>query len=295
MPDIQMRFHRDMLVISEPLNGVLSKAGYDVESGLEMLDLLEEEAVEQALRTQMAAGPQCLCTPTFGITRARLAHARMRDRQRDAAQAAIGLCRPFRPQHLIAEVGSTRLPLDAMSKASLVANRDQYAEAVVAFGPENVDAFLFNGLAGAEDVRCALMGARKECATPVIVSVDVDDQGTLLGRSQTIEDVLAVADDLQADAVGIRTKAAPSDAAAIARRMARASGLPILVQLDVGEPAPRRVAPAEGNPYWHPDTMVAAAELLRAAGVQFLRAAGSATPSYTGALSAATAGLPTVR
>ena len=54
MPDIQMRFHRDMLVISEPLNGVLSKAGYDVESGLEMLDLLEEEAVEQALRTQMA-------------------------------------------------------------------------------------------------------------------------------------------------------------------------------------------------------------------------------------------------
>lgn len=36
--------------------------------------------------------------------------------------------------------------------------------------------------------------------------------------------------------------------------------------------------------------MVAAAADLRAAGVQFLRAAGDATPAYTGVLAAAVAG-----
>ena len=40
-----------------------------------------------------------------------------------------------------------------------------------------------------------------------------------------------------------------------------------------------------------PDTMMPAALELRAAGVQFLRAAGQATPAYTGVLAATVAGL----
>lgn len=296
MPDLQNRFHLDMLVLSEPLQAALARGGYDLEmGGIEMLAIMEEEAVAQALRTQMVAGPQCLCTPTWGVTRAQLAHARMRDKQREVVQAALALCAPLRPQHLIAEIGATGLPLDPTSKTSLTTNRDQYAEAAQAFGEGAVDAFLMNGLAGYDDARCAIMGVRKVSTTPIIASVDVDEAGKVSGRDQDIEDVVAVMADVQADVVGIRTDAAPAQAAQIVKRMAGASELPILVQLVTKEPEPRQWQATTENPYWHPDTMMEAAALLRAAGAQFLRAVGAATTSYTGALCAATAGLPTVR
>ncbi len=295
MPDIQMRFHGDMLVLSGSLRNTLARGGYDVEQGIEQLDLFEEEAVEQALRMQMAAGPQCLCTPTLAITQAQLAHERMRDRQQEVVNAALALCGRFRPQHLLAQIGPTRLPLDASSAASLVANRDQYAQAVGAFGDGGVDGFFFDGLLSVDDVRCALMGARKMTAAAVMVSVNVDEEGNLEGRRSPVEEMVAVACDLQADVVGVRSGAAPETIAHIVERIADTCDLPILVQLAVLEENRRTPLDASDAPYWHPDAMIAAAGRLRAAGAQFLRAVGEASASYTGALAAATAGLPAVR
>ena len=62
----------------------------------------------------------------------------------------------------------------------------------------------------------------------------------------------------------------------------------------MAERDPKQQGPTTENPYYAPDTMMAAAVDLRAAGVQFLRAAGDATPAYTGVLAAATAGLDVV-
>ena len=53
----------------------------------------------------------------------------------------------------------------------------------------------------------------------------------------------------------------------------------------------RQQGPTPENPYYSPDMMVPAADALRAAGAQFLRAVGNATPAYTGALAATTLGL----
>ena len=66
---------------------------------------------------------------------------------------------------------------------------------------------------------------------------------------------------------------------------------PILVQLVVRERAPRQGGPTPENPYYCADAMEGAAVKLYAAGVQFLRATGQATPAYTGALVATVSGL----
>ena len=65
----------------------------------------------------------------------------------------------------------------------------------------------------------------------------------------------------------------------------------MLVQLEVAARDVRAQGPTEENPYYAPDTMMPAADALRRAGVQFLRAVGDATPAYTGALVATTMGL----
>ena len=66
---------------------------------------------------------------------------------------------------------------------------------------------------------------------------------------------------------------------------------PVLAQIDVVEHNPRQRQATPENPYHRPDVMMEAAQHLRAAGAQFLRATGQATPAYAGALVAATDGL----
>jgi 5-methyltetrahydrofolate--homocysteine methyltransferase len=299
MADIQLRFHRDVLALSSPIDATLASQGVDMSFGATMEAALDPEAVHDALKLQQVAGAPCLVAPTEGITRARLAHHRAADRDAEIAAAAKSAAAQFRPQHLICEIGPTGLPLDPTSKASLSANRDQYARAVEAIGPEGVDAFFLNGLASAADVRCALMGVRKLCATPVIASVDVDSEGRLAGR-EPIEEVVAIMQDLEADVAGFCTGEAPDIACAFARRAAAACDVPLLVQLDVKEAIRGRAPRAfertlEDNPYGDAARLGESVPALVAAGAQFLRATGNAMPAHTGVLAAASAGLVPVR
>lgn len=295
MPDISLRFHKDMLTMSSPLEPTLRRAGFDMAFGIDLMCALEPEAVHEALNLQHAAGAPCMVTPTNGITVARLAHHRAAEKQVEIAQAAKRAVLEFKPQHAIAEIGPTGLPIDPSSATSLKANRDQYAAAVRAFGAEGIDAFFLNGMVSLDDMRCAIMGARMVCDTPIIASLNVDAQGSVAERNQPIEEAASVMEDLEASVVGFRTAAAPEAVLPVLKRVCAATELPVLVQLEVGEQDKRQYGPTLENPYYTPDTMMRAAALLRAGGAQVLRAVGNATPAYAGALSVACMGLDCIR
>ena len=72
---------------------------------------------------------------------------------------------------------------------------------------------------------------------------------------------------------------------------ARGADLCLAATLQVFQRDAKQQNPTAENPYYSPDTMMPTALELRAAGVQFRRAAGQATPAYTGALAATVAGL----
>ena len=268
MPDIALRFHKDMLVLSSPVAVVLARQGFDVEHDLEFANLVEPEAVRDALRLNKMAGAQCLVANTEGIAPARLAHRGMEDRAAEIVRTGLSLARELKPQHVLVEIGPCGLPLDAASKSSLNENRDQYARAAHACDGQEFDAFFLNGFANPADLKCALMGVRQVSGAPVYASVDVDGFAT----------------------------AAPLDAAVtFARRASGAGRLPVLAQLIVREHNPKQGDVTHENPYYCPDVLVGAAVQLRAAGAQFLRAAGAATPAYAGALAAASEGFDVVR
>lgn len=294
MPDIAMRFHRDMLVLSAPLGAQLTRQGMNVENDLGYLILVEPEAVRDALRMEKVAGAQCLVAATEGVAPARLAHQGLVDRGPELAIAALQAIRPLRPQHLLAEVGPCGLPLDGSSKASLNESRAQYARAAHAFDGQELDALFLNGFVRADDLKCALMGVRQVTDAPVFASVTVDAEGLLSGGRAQLEDALAVMAEFGASVAGFETAAPLAAAERLARRAATATDAPLLAQLHVGRRDPKQGAATDENPYYCADTMVEAATRLRAAGVQFLRATGDATPAYTGALAAATAGFDVV-
>ncbi len=291
MPDIQLRFNRDMLVLSSPVAPVLARQGFTDAGDIEYVTLMEPEVVRDALRLNLTAGAHCLITETAGITPARLAHRGMADRAEELARAALATVNGLRPQHTIVEVGPCALPLDASSKASLNENRDQYARAAraVEAAGQPYDAFFLNGFRNPSDLKCALMGIRQVSARPVIASVDVAADGTLAGGHFSFAEALALMADFEADVAGFATAADAQAACALAEQAAQTS-LPVLAQLSVAEVNQRQGAPTPENPYYCADAVVDVALSLRAAGVQFLRAVGQATPAYAGALAVAVEG-----
>ena len=302
MADIALRFHKDPLVLSAPIDELLTRQGVeDAAKEREFMVLIEPENVLELQRLDQMMGAQCMVTNTYDITRARLAHQRFEEQSADIAQGAVRILQEITPQHIIASIGPTRLPIDPESRASLKQNRDQYARAVQDFG-DGIDAVLFDGLVNLTDLKCALMGARKVTDLPVFASVDLDAQGKLVGRLTTWAEALAVMCEFGADVVGFSTAAAPDAILPLVEQACQATDLPILVQLQVGEHDDRDVNPGfrpveitPENPYRTSDAIFDAGQILLNAGVQFLRAVGHATPSYTGALAIAGDGRDCVR
>lgn len=292
MPDISLRFHKDMLVLSSPASSAFERLGVDVRRDLEMTMLLEPETLEDVHKLEAMAGAQCMVAATGTLTPARLAHGGMEASAAELARIALAAVRTQKPQHVLVELKPCGLPLDPSSKTSLMENRDQYLRFARLFEGEQFDAFLLSGFGTCADLKCALMGLRKGSDAPVMAVVDVAADGALSasrGR-ETLEDAVAVMEELGASVVGFATSAGQEEACALATRAARATTLPLLVQLDVLRRDVRQQGPTAENPYYCADSMMSAADALCQEGVQFLRAAGDATPAYTGALVATTIG-----
>ena len=175
MPDIQLRFHHDMLVLSAPVDAMLAKQGIDAARDRQYLNLMEPDSIRDILRLEVMAGAQCLVTTTEDITRARLAHVRMEADAARLARAAVALANEVKPQHVLAEIGPSGLPIDAASKASLNENRAQYADAARAFEGASFDAYFLNGFTSIATLKCALMGIAQVSDKPVFASVTIGD------------------------------------------------------------------------------------------------------------------------
>lgn len=290
MADIQMRFYRDMLVLSGPVETALAKQGVDVDRDLEFINLVEPDSVYDILRMEKAAGASVLVLATRDMTPAQLAQRTMEDRAFELSTAVLAVADSLRPQHVLVELAPCGLPLDASSKTSLLENKDQFVRAARVFEKRAFDAYLLSDFDDTVALKCALMGLRQGSDRPIFASVTVDAQGNL-SRRGTLEEAVRVMDEFGASVVGFATYAPLDDACALAARAVRVSDLPLLVQLGVSCKDPKQGAPTRENPYYCADTMVQAALRLRAEGVQFMRAVGDASPAYTGALAATLSGL----
>lgn len=300
MADIQLRFNRDMLVLSSPVRTQLDRLGLDVDRDMEMMLLLEPEALDELYALDVAVGVQCLVADTSAITPARLAHLKLGAQAKPIAESAIHAAADANPQHILAEIDPSGLPLDASSKSSLIENRDQFTRAVSNFSDVEplFDAYFLNGFTDAAEIKCALIGMRKVTDKPIFVSVNIDDTTIQDGgirlagaTSATLESAVDAAFEYGAQVFGFETAADAQLASQIVHAIKEQNDvMPILAQLKVRSVDPEQPAPTPDNPYFEPDTMVDAADALKAAGVQFIRATGNATPVYAGALVASTIG-----
>lgn len=284
MPDLALRFDKDMLVLSTSFDYQLQSQGFTDESDREYVVLCEPELIDEAYKLEKAIGTPCLVAPTEGITEARLSHGNYTEDAANAmAASAFEKVQDFSPQHSIAAIGPCGLPLDPSSAPSLKQSRFQYQNAVKALTAYPFDAVFFCGFDNLYDAQCALTGARAVYDGPLIISFSPDADGVFpCGR--TLAEGVALCDEYGADVIGLRSGAAPEKFIEMACAMRAATNKPLLAEVVVNRVDKRQFEPTEENPYPQAGEMTSLAVKLFGAGVQFLRAVGAATPAYTGAL-----------
>ena len=236
MADIELRFHKDMLVLSAPVAFALERQGINMQEDGELVMLMEPETVQDALRMEAMTGAQCLVASTEGICEARLAHNRMEDRAQEIALRALEGAWACKPQHLICEIGSCGLPLDPSNEGSRAQTEQQYENAVQALNDASAeldlgmyDAILLNGLRSVADAECAIDAVRRKTDRPVLASVDLDEDGLFAGKG--VEDIVTALD--RADVVGLSCAAEAATIAEAVRRFAALTEKPLLVQIRV--------------------------------------------------------------
>lgn len=294
MADIQMRFGKDMLVLSTGFERMFAQQGFNLKSEEAYVQLCESELIDQAYQLEKMIDTPVLCTATDCITNARLAHEKFEGRAPDLVDAAWNLVDSVKPQHSLAVIGPTGLPLDESSAPSLKASRKQYQDAVAEVIEHPFDALYFCGFKNGYDAQCALIAARALYDGPIFLSFELTDEGALPSGSHTLAEAVRLVDEYGADVIGIISGARLESLEAYVGVLREATSKPLLVELVVRELIERALNPDKDNPYYSPDTMVEAALKLHAWGVQFLRASGMASPAYTGALVATLAGLDVV-
>ena len=293
MADIALRFHKDMLTLSGSVSAALDRLGVDTEHDLEFMNLVEPDTVQNILRMEKAAGAQCLVLGTAHMTPAQLAQRGFEGRAFELSVAAFTVVGSLRPQHVLVELGPCGLPLDGSDKNSLNEHRAQYAEAARVFEKSEFDAYFLNQFTDLTSLKCALMGLHQVSDKPIFCSVEVDAAGNLPKKGTLAQAVLTM-EEFGASVVGFSSKAPVDELVVLAKEAVSGTELPVLVQVDVVERNPKQGASTPENPYYCADTMEQVAPKLRAAGVQFLRAVGAATPAYTGALAISTSGFDVV-
>ncbi len=289
MADIQLRFNKDMLVLSTPFTGVLRSFGYD-EADRDYAILCESEVVEESFKFESMANTPVFVLPTETITNARLMHSRFEGRSGLMAKNCYEAAAKFKPQHILAAIEPTGLPLDESSKTSMKQSFTQYQAAIRELIEHPLDGMIFSGFDNGFDAQCALMGARSVYDGPIFITFKLDAAGMLLSGSHTLKDAAALAADSGADVLGVVSDQSLDALCSFADTLATLDR-PMLFEIEVSRVDKRQAFPNPENPYARTDFMVDAALELRKHGVQFFRAGGNATPAYTGSLVAILTGL----
>lgn len=273
--DISLRFNKDMLVLSSPIDQELLKQGINIDTDLEIINILEPDTLKAIYDRYIAAGVQCLVANTRGCLKSKLARINLDTRLDDIAKASIKVVNEAKPQHVIIELGSSGLPLDIESKNSLLEIKDQYVYSARIFEQHKnkFDAYLLSGMNRTEEMKCALMGLRQVTDKPIFISAKFDDEG-MLNAHENIYDYAQVVSEYGATIVGFETK---GDIHKFTKRLRASTNLPILVDINIDDQLP--------------DDMAATAIMANKDGAQFLRATGNAKSSHTAILSATTASL----
>lgn len=217
--------------------------GLEVGASPEAWNLDRPEEVLAVAATYVEAGSDLITTNTFGGNRFRLAHYGLEARAAEINKAGAALSRKAAgaDRHVHASIGPSGIML-MEGTVSEDALEEAFAEQAVALESGGADACLIETMSDVQEA-CAAVRAAKENTQLEIVCTFTFQRGpdesyrTMMGT--TPEAAATAVLEAGADIIGANCTLGPAEMVDLVRVLrAAATGTPILVQPNAGQPAP---------------------------------------------------------
>lgn len=255
MPDVSLRFHKDMLVVAPLLTLEALDANMDGSEPLEYFNILDEELVREAHERYKLAGAQCVLTNTRRAHCSALRVFGLEDAFEDINIKGVSLAREAGFEHVIGV-------LEPVAKEVLL-------EQAAILAAQNPDALMLLGEANEPELAELIAELRALTSLPLIALSQEADVISIMGFS--LQESL---DDLQ--------------------QKKRTSVQPFMVCPRPPTPEQIRKThrlPHKLELAWLIDEMTEFALEARHLGAQFIGTAPGSPPVFTGAISAAISSL----
>jgi 5-methyltetrahydrofolate--homocysteine methyltransferase len=252
----------------------------------EWFALERPEVIEEIARLYVAAGADLVTTDTFGATSFRLRlHGLESERARVNRQAVEAVRRAVSGRALVsASVGPSGQLLEPYGDTSPDAVEEAFAEQIAVLASAGADVLCVETMGDLTEATRAVKAARAVApGVPVMATMTFEPTArgyfTVMGTS--VEKAVGGLEAAGADVVGSNCGTGIADMVEIARAMARATRLPLLIQPNAGLPHTRAGQAVYDET---PETMAARVPELLDLGVAVVGGCCGTTPEHVRAI-----------
>lgn len=185
-------------------------------------------------RAYLDAGCDVVYANTFGAN-----HFKFGDRTEEIVRAGVQNAKiavqGYKDRWVALDVGSLGKMLEPLGPLSFEDAVLAFKRTIKAGVDAGADLVVIETINDVYELKSALVATKEVCSLPVFVTaVFGQDEKTVMGS--TPETVVAIAESLGADAVGLNCSLAPLQMTAVIERMARVSSIPLIAKPNAGLP-----------------------------------------------------------
>jgi len=246
----------------------------------ELWNLSRPDDIRAVHAAYLAAGADVIYANTFGANAAKYhGDAPLAD----VIAAGIAIAKSAGNAHYVAlDIGPTGRLLKPAGDFEFDAAYDAFAEQVRLGAAAGADLVVIETMGDAYELKAAVLAAKENCNLPVIATVALGEDGTLLTGGD-VECVAALLEGLRVDALGFNCGLGPDKMRPYVERLARVVSCPIAVKPNAGMP---KVVDGQTVFTVGPEEFAADVAGLVAAGASIVGGCCGTTPAHIAAVTA---------
>ncbi len=215
----------------------LYRRGVFINKCFEETNLVAPELVKQIHNDYLNAGAEVIETNTFGANRFKLKRFNLQDKLKDIVFAGSRIAREVAGEKafVAGSIGPLGVQIEPLGPISREESQEFFAEIIQPMLDGGIDLLIFETFINLDELKQAVVSARKLTDKPIIAQITIDEDGnTLTGTNP--EAAIADLESMGADVVGINCTVGPQVMLNWLETVRPLTSLPISIMPNAGKP-----------------------------------------------------------
>lgn len=237
MKDFLELIKQKVLLFDGGMGTELYRRGIFINKCFEETNLSAPDLVKQIHKDYISAGAEVIETNTFGANRFKLRRFNLQDKLHDIVLAGAKLAREVASDKVwvAGSVGPLGVQIEPLGPIAREEAQDYFAEVIKPLVDGGVDLLIFETFINIDELKQAVIAARRLTNLPIIAQITIDEDGnTLTGTNPetTIDELEATG----ADVVGVNCTVGPQVMLSWLEEVRQLTSLPISIMPNAGKP-----------------------------------------------------------